>query len=188
MLDRKIETILRNKIFNEQYWSVNLFSLTSETILDEIVKLSYIGGTYSDMKRPTKFIMIILKLLTIRPSKDIIYEYIMNDDFKYLRAIGAFYLRLTGDPVEIYQFIEPLYYDYRKLRIRTDTHVYETITMDQFAWNLLHNSYYFDIALERIPIRPVLESQGLLPRRESELTEGMDENQIIELVKSVELD
>lgn len=39
--------------------------------------------------------------------------------YRYVRALGAFYLRLTGRSKEIYQYLEPLLNDYRKLRVRT---------------------------------------------------------------------
>ena len=32
--------------------------------------------------------------------------------------LGAFYLRLVGTPADIYQYLEPLYNDYRKIRLR----------------------------------------------------------------------
>lgn len=35
---------------------------------------------------------------------------------RYVRILGAFYLRLVGKPIDIYQYLEPLYNDYRKLR------------------------------------------------------------------------
>ena len=31
---------------------------------------------------------------------------------------GAFYMRLVGRPIEVYQYLEPLYNDYRKIRLR----------------------------------------------------------------------
>lgn len=37
---------------------------------------------------------------------------------RYVRVLGAFYLRLTGRSKEIYQYLEPLLNDYRKLRFR----------------------------------------------------------------------
>ncbi len=30
---------------------------------------------------------------------------------------GAFYMRLVGRPLEVYQYLEPLYNDYRKVRL-----------------------------------------------------------------------
>lgn len=35
---------------------------------------------------------------------------------RYVRVLGAFYLRLTGTDIDIYRYLEPLYNDYRKLR------------------------------------------------------------------------
>lgn len=34
------------------------------------------------------------------------------------RRAGAFYLRLVGKAVDVYQYLEPLYNDYRKVRFR----------------------------------------------------------------------
>jgi hypothetical protein len=68
--------------------------------------------------QPTEFICLLLKLLQLLPEKEIIIEFVKQEDFKYLRALGAFYLRLTGKSKEIYQYLEPLLNDYRKLRAR----------------------------------------------------------------------
>lgn len=38
--------------------------------------------------------------------------------FRYLRALAAFYVRLTFDPLNVYEVLEPLLDDYRKLRFR----------------------------------------------------------------------
>lgn len=35
---------------------------------------------------------------------------------RYVRALGAMYMRLTGTAMDCYKYLEPLYYDYRKLR------------------------------------------------------------------------
>lgn len=37
---------------------------------------------------------------------------------RYLRALAAYYVRLTFDPVNVYEILEPLLDDYRKLRFR----------------------------------------------------------------------
>lgn len=37
---------------------------------------------------------------------------------RYLRALAAFYIRLTFKSIEVYEILEPLMKDYRKLRIR----------------------------------------------------------------------
>ena len=116
-------------------------------------------------QKPTPFMCLILKMLQIQPDKDIVVEFIKNDDFKYLRLLGgwwvlrwhgrhrrahvllgccadvsmlwcrllsyhhcpdlclarragAFYMRLVGRSQDVYQYLEPLYNDYSKVRVR----------------------------------------------------------------------
>lgn len=38
---------------------------------------------------------------------------------RYVRVLGAFYLRLTGTDIDVYRYLEPLYNDYRKLRLKS---------------------------------------------------------------------
>ena len=35
---------------------------------------------------------------------------------RYVRCLGAVYLRLVGETLEVYNYLEPLYNDYRKLK------------------------------------------------------------------------
>jgi hypothetical protein len=37
------------------------------------------------------------------PGKEIIEEYITSEEFKYLRALGLFYIRLTETPANVYK-------------------------------------------------------------------------------------
>ena len=64
-------------------------------------------------------------MLQIQPEKEIVVEFIKNEDYKYVRILGAFYMRLVGRPVEVYQYLEPLYNDYRKIRWRAPEGTYE---------------------------------------------------------------
>eukprot|EP00965_Chrysotila_dentata_P216886 6189634-Pleurochrysis_carterae.AAC.1 len=96
-------------------------------------------------------------MLQIQPEKEIIVEFIKNEDYKYVRALGAFYLRLTGRPAEVYQYLEPLYNDYRKLRRRLTSGEYGITHMDELVEELLHEDYAFDIALPHLPKRTLLE-------------------------------
>ena len=38
--------------------------------------------------------------------------------FRYVRALGALYLRIVGTSVECYKYLEPLYNDYRKIKYK----------------------------------------------------------------------
>ena len=113
-----VEKILRSKIYNHPYWREHCFGLTAESLVDKAMNLEAVGGTFGGVREPTKFIQLTLKMLQIQPEKEIVIEFIKNDDYKYVRALGAFYLRLTGKPAEVYQYLEPLYNDYRKIRRR----------------------------------------------------------------------
>lgn len=84
-----IEKITRLKIYNCDYWKSDCFGLTSETIIDKAVLLKYCGGTYGGNLKPTDFLALTLKLLQLQPEKEIIYTFIQNEDFKYLRLLGT---------------------------------------------------------------------------------------------------
>ncbi|CAE6501388.1 unnamed protein product [Rhizoctonia solani] len=88
----------------------------------------------------------------------------MADEFKYLRALTAMYIRMTFPPVEIYEILEPLLKDYRKLRLRNMAG-YSLTFMDEFVDQLLTEERVCDIILPRLAKREVLEeTEGLAPR------------------------
>ena len=83
-------------------------------------------------------------------------EFIKNEEHKYVRLLGAFYLRLVGKPLEVYQYLEvrlrraawpppaaharpaqPLYNDYRRVRRRTPEGRFQLAHVDQFIDELL---------------------------------------------------
>jgi pre-mRNA-splicing factor 38A len=106
------------------------------SLIDKAIKLNAIGGVY-DNSKPTQFISLLLKLLQIQPEKEILVEYLLVEEFKcvqsaklvefepykpipffrYLRALAAMYIRMTFRAVEVYELLEPLLNDYRKLRM-----------------------------------------------------------------------
>lgn len=163
-----IEKILRQKIYNSLYWKEHCFGLTAETLVDKAVGLKAYGGQYGGMQKPTKFMCLVLKMLQLQPEKEIVVEFIKNEDYKYLRVLGAFYLRLVGKPLDIYQYLEPLYNDYRKLRFR-GVAGWALKHMDEFIEELLTSDYCCDVALPHLPKRHLLEDQKLLAPRISAL-------------------
>ena len=38
--------------------------------------------------------------------------------FRYVRVLGALYLRIVGTSIECYKYLEPLLNDYRKLKFK----------------------------------------------------------------------
>lgn len=82
--------ILRLAINDSRYWQESCFGLTAETLIDKAIKLRYVAGTYG--RRPSPFICLLLKLLQIQPDITIVGLYLAAENFKYLRALAAFYL------------------------------------------------------------------------------------------------
>ena len=76
--------------------------LSAETLVDEAIKLKYIGGTYGGIQKPTKFLILVQKMLQIQPDSDIIIELIKNPDYKYVSALAMFYWRLVATQEEIF--------------------------------------------------------------------------------------
>jgi pre-mRNA-splicing factor 38A len=145
-------------------------------MVDKAMELRYIGGVYGGNIKPTPFICLVLKFLQIQPEKDIVIEFIRNEEFKYVRALGAFYLRLTAPAVDCYKYLEPLYNDYRKIRRQNRMGIYEVVHMDEFIDELLREERVCDVILPRIQKRQVLEESGDLEPKVSLLDLDLDED------------
>jgi pre-mRNA-splicing factor 38A len=135
--------------------------LTAVNVLEKASSLQTIGASFGGNRQPTKFLCLVLKLLQIQPSQELVDEFIATEDFKYVRALGAFYKRLTGRPADIYESLELLYLDYRKLRYR-DVNEWKLLHMDEFVHMLLTEERVCGIALPRLPQRRILEQEGYL--------------------------
>ncbi|CAZ86258.1 unnamed protein product [Tuber melanosporum] len=160
-----VEKIIRERIFESLYWKEQAFGLNAATLLDRAVELTYIGGQYSN-QRPTPFLCLTFKLLQLQPSREIILVYLNDPDFKYLRSLAAFYIRLTWSAVDIYRTLEPLMGDYRKLRVR-GMGGWRMTYVDEFIDELLTKERVCDIALPHIKTRAMLEDADELEPRES---------------------
>ena len=118
------------------YWKEKCFAVSAEALVDLAVELRACGGIYGGNNRATEFLCLTLKLLQIQPEKEIILEFIKNEDHKYVRLLGAFYMRLVGKPTDVYQYLEPLLNDYRKMRYRSKDGKYVLTHVDEFVNNL----------------------------------------------------
>ncbi|XVF14713.1 hypothetical protein REPUB_Repub09cG0085300 [Reevesia pubescens] len=172
-----VEKIVRSKIYQNTYWKEQCFGLTAETLVDKAMELDHIGGTYGGNRKPTPFMCLVMKMLQIQPEKDIVVEFIKNDDYKYVRVLGAFYLRLTGIDMDIYRYLEPLYNDYRKVRRKSPDGNFILTHVDEVIDELLTKDYSCDIALPRIKKRWTLESLGALDARKSVLEDDFEEEE-----------
>ncbi|KAL3133818.1 U4/U6-U5 snRNP complex subunit prp38 [Trebouxia sp. C0010 RCD-2024] len=170
-----VEKILRMKIYDSTYWKEHCFALTAEAVVDKAVDIKSLGGTYGGARKPSKFVCLLLKLLQLQPDKDIIIEFIKNEDYKYVRVLGAFYMRLVGRPIEVYNYLEPLYNDYRKLRMQNQDGGYALSHVDEVIDQMLTQEYLFDIALPRLPHRLTLERLNQLEPWISAMADDFDE-------------
>ncbi|XP_067615346.1 pre-mRNA-splicing factor 38 [Eurosta solidaginis] len=173
-----VEKIIRSRIYDSKYWKEQCFALTAELLVDKAMELRFIGGVYGGNIKPTQFLCLTLKMLQIQPEKDIVVEFIKNEEFKYVRALGAFYLRLTGSALDCYKYLEPLYNDNRKLRRQNRSGQYEIVHMDDFIDELLRSDRVCDIILPRIQKRSVLEENNELEPKVSALDEDLDDDVI----------
>lgn len=105
----------------------------------------------------------------IAPERQVALEYARQGEYKYLRCLGAFYLRLVCSPAQVYEYLEPLLTDYRKLRVRCKSGTFKLSHVDELIDSLLWNDYACNIALPRLPPRVVLERERYLQTRESPL-------------------
>ncbi|KAI8531630.1 hypothetical protein RHMOL_Rhmol11G0151700 [Rhododendron molle] len=172
-----VEKILRSKIYQNTYWKEQCFGLTAETLVDKAMELDHLGGTFGGNRKPTPFMCLVMKMLQIQPEKDIVVEFIKNEDYKYVRVLGAFYLRLTGTDIDVYRYLEPLYNDYRKLRRKSPDGQFSLTHVDEVIDELLTKDYSCDIAMPRIKKRWTLESIGSLDPRKSALEDDFEEEE-----------
>ncbi|KAF8892669.1 PRP38 family-domain-containing protein [Infundibulicybe gibba] len=167
-----VESVIRNRIYESNFWKEHCFALTAETLIDKAIEVRFIGGVYGN-QRPTEFLCLLLKLLQIQPEKEILVEYLQADEFKYLRALAAFYIRMTFRAVDVYELLEPLLKDYRKLRLRNMAG-YALTFMDEFVHSLLTEERVCDIIMPRLMKRQVLEENGDIGPRKSRLLDALE--------------
>jgi len=111
---------------------------------------------------------------------------------RYLRALAAMYIRMTFRAVEVYDLLEPLLKDFRRLRMRsmgtslsyTPRNLtviawiagYTLTFMDEFVDSLLVEERVCDIILPRLQKRQILEENGDIGPRKSRLLDAMEGN------------
>ena len=67
----------------------------AELLVDKAMDLKFIGGTYGGNIKPCPFLCLVLKMLQIQPEKDIIVEFIKNEDYKYVQLSYFYLLSIT---------------------------------------------------------------------------------------------
>ncbi|RYP90276.1 hypothetical protein DL770_003572 [Monosporascus sp. CRB-9-2] len=166
-----MEKAVRERIVESYFWKEQCFGLNEADVVDRVAEhVSFVGGTYGDAQRPSPFLCLAFKLLQLGPGDDIVHEYLAfgGERFKYLRALAAFYVRLTRRPEDVYRTLEPLLEDRRKLRRRGRAGTSLTF-VDQFVDDLLTKDRVCATSLWQMPKREILEDLDLLEPRVSPL-------------------
>jgi hypothetical protein len=164
-----IEDVTRKKIFDSTYWQQHCFYLTAETLVDKAVELRSFGGAHGALALPSDFLCLLLKMLLIQPEPAIPLMFIEDPNYRYIRLLGAFYIRLTASPKDCYELLEPLYLDYRKLRMKGADNTFSLVHMDECIDQLLNEKQFCNIHLPPMVKRYKLEEAGILQPRISPL-------------------
>ncbi|EEB06264.1 U4/U6 X U5 tri-snRNP complex subunit Prp38 [Schizosaccharomyces japonicus yFS275] len=171
-----IEKILRERIVECAYWKEQCFGLNAASLVDRAVQIQCIGGQ-SSHQRPTEFICLVYKLLQLAPEDEIVLQYLNATEFKYLRAIAAFYIRLVWKDARVFETLEPLLNDYSKLRT-LDMNGYGLTHMDEYVDALLNEQRVCDIALPPLMSRIQLEDlEELEPKESDDESEEEDDDE-----------
>lgn len=166
-----VEKIIRTRIYESRYWKEECFGLSAADVFEKAMDLRFIGGIYGGNIKPSPFLCLVLKMLQIQPDREIIISFMgkYGEKYKYVRAIGAYYWRLTASSLDIWKHLDPLYNDLRKLRIMDKMGRFSVIHMDEFVDMLLREERVFDVILPRISKRRVHEEANELDPRISAL-------------------
>lgn len=166
-----MEKPVRERIVDCYFWKDQCFAVNEADIVNRVVEnVSFIGGTYGDSQRPSPFLCLAFKLLQLSPTDEVLQEYLNygGEKFKYLRALALFYVRLTRQPKDVYEILEPHLCDYRKLKKRLRIGTCLTY-MDEFVDDLLMKDRVCGTTLWKIPKRIILEDLEVLEPRVSSL-------------------
>lgn len=66
---------------------------------------------------------------------------------------GAYYLRLVGKAYDVYTYLEPLYNDFRRVRVAQADGTFALSHVDEVVDDMLRKDYLFEVALPHIPMR-----------------------------------
>jgi pre-mRNA-splicing factor 38A len=166
-----IEYITRQKIYDSVYWKQECFGLAAEDVVDRAAALRAAGGMAGEPRKPAPFLCLALKLLQVQPAREVVLELLRDPEFKYIRLLAAFYLRLTARPTEAHRLLEPLLADYRRVRVQAAAGGFELRRVDEVVDELLRSDHAFGVALPHLPARRALEAAGALEPRASPLAE-----------------
>ncbi|KAH7316731.1 PRP38 family-domain-containing protein [Stachybotrys elegans] len=166
-----MEKAVKDRVVESYFYKEQCFALNEADIIDRVVEhVQFIGGTHGASQKPSPFLCLAFKLLELAPSDEILREYLQygGDNFKYLRALACFYVRLTRQAKDVYETLEPFLEDRRKLRRKARAGTSLTY-VDEFVDDLLTKDRVCATSLWKMPKRETLEDLEILEPRVSPL-------------------
>jgi pre-mRNA-splicing factor 38A len=166
-----MEKAVRERIVDSYFYKEQCFGVNEADIVDRVVEhVRFVGGVTGTVQKPTPFLCLAFKLLQLAPGDDVLDEYLHygGDKFKYLRALAAFYIRLTRTDKDVYTKLEPFLEDRRKLR-RKGRNGTSLTYMDEFVDDLLTKDRVCATSLWKMRKRDILEDLEILEPRVSPL-------------------
>lgn len=166
-----MEKAVVDRIVDSYFYKEQCFAVNEADIVDRVVEhVSFIGGTHGASQKPSPFLCLAFKLLELAPADAVVAEYLAygGDEFKYLRALACFYVRLTRQARDVYTTLEPYLADSRKLRRRGRAGT-RLSHVDEFVDELLVADRVCATSLWKMPKREVLEDLDILEPRKSPL-------------------
>ncbi|CDF35319.1 unnamed protein product [Chondrus crispus] len=166
-----LEPSLRHSVYLSRFWNESCFGVTLADVVPLAARLDRISAVTAP---PTPFLCLLLKLLQLSPEEPEIAVFLTQNDFKYARLLGAFYVRLALPPPRVYALLEPLLADLRKIVVREGASAEHAIVhVDELIDRLLREHLVVGITLPRLPPRHVVEESFVqLPPR-PQLLQGL---------------
>lgn len=187
----------RSAVYASIYWNRCCFGVCVADVVHLSVNLRYLSGLDTDTQRPSPFLCLLQKLLQLSPDLAEISVFLKQREFKYARLLAAFYVRLMQPPVKIYEALEPLLSDCRRIIVSSnesqieppsifkqqqqdqgdgegeegggECSKFKLVYVDMVVDCLLRLNELFGIPFPRIPPRQLLEETNQLKPRVSSL-------------------
>ncbi|CDF35327.1 unnamed protein product [Chondrus crispus] len=90
-----LEPSLRHSVYLSRFWNESCFGVTLADVVPLAARLDRISAVTAP---PTPFLCLLLKLLQLSPQEPEIAVFLMQNDYRYARLLGAFYVRLALPP------------------------------------------------------------------------------------------
>lgn len=119
-------------------------------VIDEIYYEVKFVQPFAQGRSPSTAFCLLLRLLTLRMTKNQLNLTLNHRDSPYIRAIGFLYLRYAGPPTCIIEFIGPYLHDEEEITVEHG-HRGKPTTIGEFIRRLFDSREFYGTPLPRLP-------------------------------------